>query len=393
MPVIEDAQQQSSDEFGVEHGSVAKLRSDRIVIKRPFTIVVAKMTSTYVDWAASLRSKVYHSNSKSLLLDDLGYNEQVAALRAYRLSPEQARDPTLALITGFELEVPGSRLVVLEGLGTGVLQDIVTELGWPEGAEIDQFQVLMNSSLGLAERYYGSMGVHLPRIVLQRPITELLKQQELYFQGHPLNKCLSGLCCVEQLLGLQRLADAMRFAYFPSVGSLSSIQLELAEPEEPVSLAVTERLLFSRAGLTFRSNSQHSGTQRFRRSTKAALDMTSPACRLQHSDDSPDHVQRNIEQVHARSERNKQEHPRPQLFRLSDVDAALVTSPYSAASHNSGALATQLLQSQLAAEHGSTTLFSYSETYQNSGAFSLVDEESRLKVRSVTKSINNDWFT
>lgn len=195
---------------------------------RPFTRFVALFKPLYAPWAEGIRTQVHQVNLRSLDLVALDPADRDMALNTYELSEAENDDEALDVITGIHLAFPDVHIVLLEGLHAGSLTQVVQAAGWPSDAPPSKFRTLFNSAVQVENRLYGGFGIGLPCMLLQSSLKQLLGRQEMYFQGHPLHGCLTGLTCLQQLTQTSRMADALRNGYFPPYESVCHIRRQLA---------------------------------------------------------------------------------------------------------------------------------------------------------------------
>ena len=83
-------------------------------------------------------------------------------LLSYTLSQEQGADPSLDIVTGFQVLLPQTRIIVIEGPAKGSAARIWNEISRPE---TDSFRSLFNSELCVGARLYAELGPALRTMV------------------------------------------------------------------------------------------------------------------------------------------------------------------------------------------------------------------------------------
>ncbi|KAG2498371.1 hypothetical protein HYH03_003630 [Edaphochlamys debaryana] len=125
---------------------------------------------------------------------------ELQALSTAQLTPEQAKDRELDLLTGWHLVDGRERIVVVEGLAEGAmeivkgiadwaLEDVKPEEGWRRRV------VLFNASPSLrtASRLYAPLGADLWIVKLRAPLPKLLGEPGSFATGRVRPDCVQGL--------------------------------------------------------------------------------------------------------------------------------------------------------------------------------------------------------
>eukprot|EP00891_Asterochloris_glomerata_P007094 jgi/Astpho2/7094/Aster-x1406 len=140
------------------------------------------------------------------------------ALSTYKLSDEQAADPELDVLTGFQLVDGQERMIVVEGLAdkamkvmaqlaTKLLQDKASraEAAQSVAERYGQRRVLLNQAARYKRRLFAAFGPSLWIIKLRASLTTIEGQASSFAAGKVRPECVEGL---KRVLGLRRVAWA-----------------------------------------------------------------------------------------------------------------------------------------------------------------------------------------
>ncbi|WIA12268.1 hypothetical protein OEZ85_012330 [Tetradesmus obliquus] len=156
------------------------------------------------------------------------------SLSTCQLDAQQAADPSLDLLTGFQLADGALRLVVLEGPaeGIGMAQAIAgiarwaleDQLDWQQEEQQERWlprKVIYNPSIRYPGRLYAGLGVDLWMLKLKGTLAAIGAQPGSYASGRVHPDCIAGLeCFLGQAgsAGLARLLDELRL--YPTAAQL-----------------------------------------------------------------------------------------------------------------------------------------------------------------------------
>jgi len=171
---------------------------------------------------------VRHKNAQTL-----GVDPRTAALETYTLSDQQFVDPHLDILTGFVVMDGSCRLVVIEGLRDGGVQDVVEQgVSRGERQNSPSFKLLQNPNVGFTERLYMEFGPSLKTIKIRpelSPLEELASKPELYsFSGKLPEDMVAAMDApklLSELKRAERLSSLRLGSAFPSTTSLTNFEI------------------------------------------------------------------------------------------------------------------------------------------------------------------------
>lgn len=124
-------------------------------------------------------------------------------LNTWKLTPEQAADKSLDIITGFQLIDGDVRMIFVEGLLKGCMQVVQraaefaqgnrpAELG-PSSEKMRARVVMWNPSLRYSSRLYGPLGVYLQQVKLRAPLLRIVSEPGTFATGKVRKECMEGI--------------------------------------------------------------------------------------------------------------------------------------------------------------------------------------------------------
>lgn len=98
-------------------------------------------------------------------------------------SREQLSSSQCDIITGFQVEDQHQHIVMLEGLKWGGVKQLWEELPRHSSQDEELRKVFYNSEFGFSQRLYGTLDVDIPRITLNQPLQEMVRDCRIYVRG------------------------------------------------------------------------------------------------------------------------------------------------------------------------------------------------------------------
>jgi len=162
--------------------------------------------------------------------ETLGVNAVGSELNIYILKEEQRNDPHLDLLTGFSLLDGKCRLMVVEGLRDGGLQQLLEAVPRNERGNSAGFKMLYNPEVGFSERIYTEFGkAVLRQIKIKLPLEQLATQSKLYsVQGIMSDDTLAAMEAPKMLMELKhkaRLHKLREGVSFPRAQHMENLEI------------------------------------------------------------------------------------------------------------------------------------------------------------------------
>ena len=180
---------------------------------RSFGRMVYMWKNGYHEFFDRLKTFVNNTNVEVLNLKQLDLADVEGALGTYDLTDEQQKNPTLDIITGFQLATPEFRIAVVEGLADGNLEALRNHVGHPTD---DGFRSLCDSSETFLTRLYGHLGPSLASVFVDQRFPELVTRSEIYVKGGRGWGCLEGFSQIQALFEAAQFHVAVRDKLLPS---------------------------------------------------------------------------------------------------------------------------------------------------------------------------------
>ena len=155
-----------------------------------------------------------HSQLLSQIQDTIVHlNARVFGMRdCSTVGSMKVDDQNSAAISGFIILAPPQELVVLEFLCDS---DIETEL-YPCMKNLSRLRVLCDETDIFKERVYGKFDCAVKKFKFPQPISEILKDPVIYFQGSHLADCFTVLNQLNQLLQVKTYQEIQRYSLWPN---------------------------------------------------------------------------------------------------------------------------------------------------------------------------------
>lgn len=143
------------------------------------------------------------------------HDSMMRSLATYELTEEQAKDPTLDVITGLHMTDGTHRLVLLEGLREGGLSQLVRKLGH-EVLSTKKVSVLGNLSIGFPDRVYWRLGVEFQTMKLNQPLERVAKSPGALLGHSVRQEVKSAIAKIWALMKVRTLSEAVQLDLIPS---------------------------------------------------------------------------------------------------------------------------------------------------------------------------------
>ncbi|XP_036363460.1 uncharacterized protein LOC115217500 isoform X3 [Octopus sinensis] len=203
-----------------------------------FSRVIFKIDEKCKEYVHNVLLTVAKLNAKQLGFDNLVEHVMVSVLSTYILSSQQLADRTLDIITGFHFVDQNLHLIVIEGLQTKALAQMIKIFNH---VEVEGFAMLYNTEFVCSERLYLSLNTNILKIKLSLSLSKILKQPLLYVRNVVPRPCFDCVIRLFNLIGCNRLMDAVYYKCFPDadmIRSLTSVFVSFT-PEDIKTEAIT----------------------------------------------------------------------------------------------------------------------------------------------------------
>ena len=172
----------------------------------------------------TLQSTLESLNRRSLQIEAEGRR----ALAARILSPQEEANPTLDIITGFEIIDTNVRMYVFEGLFTGLMREFTDMVPKTEHNQ-DMCKTLINTELKFDERLYVKFGPDFRRIRLREPLEQILLNPDVYIRSKVSEQLLNTLERLMDIRRSDRLKHIKEFNLCPSLEDLLLLERKYGE--------------------------------------------------------------------------------------------------------------------------------------------------------------------
>eukprot|EP00698_Gefionella_okellyi_P026347 TRINITY_DN99_c0_g1_i1.p1 TRINITY_DN99_c0_g1~~TRINITY_DN99_c0_g1_i1.p1 ORF type:complete len:919 (+),score=202.04 TRINITY_DN99_c0_g1_i1:40-2796(+) len=162
-----------------------------------------------------------------LNLNAKGLNLPPRNVTAHRFTPEQLADPTLDVITGFQLIENGKRMFVLEGQQEGALQALYKM--FPKDERTAELHSMYNIDVRFHERLYSEYDTDLKRLRMVKPFAEILAKESAYRRDEMSEECWEALRRLSQIEPCHLLKEIIDRRLLPSVAMLKAIEKKFGD--------------------------------------------------------------------------------------------------------------------------------------------------------------------
>lgn len=153
----------------------------------------------------------------------------LTTLTTYKLEPEQQQDSNFDLLTGFQLVDGQRRLVIIEGLAYGAMQEVASIAKQAaEAAAGSKTTILFNERLRYPTRLYGGLGADLWPLKLCKPLPTLLAVAGNMTGNRLRPECMEALKKLNKLVDQSWMREVDRMQLFPLYPMLNALDKRFA---------------------------------------------------------------------------------------------------------------------------------------------------------------------
>jgi hypothetical protein len=176
--------------------------------------VVFKFRYDNYELLRRLQNRVMVNNGKVLGFPTDNPSMLAKTLATVQLTDAQAKDPSLDLITGFELIDPGFRLMILEGLGAGAMKSLIAENPRQSVNNAD-LTILYHPDVTFAERLYTAFNAVVFKVKLSDSLKNIIYSPDIYLLPK-FASCAAAIMRVAEVSRAKRMIRLRDLKLFPS---------------------------------------------------------------------------------------------------------------------------------------------------------------------------------
>merc|ERR1719262_1448475 len=151
------------------------------------------------------------------------------ALATRQLTDAEKKDHTLDILTGFIVMDRTSRIILIEGLRSGALKDVVEAVGRPQKNH-KKWKMLYHPDVGFSERRYIDFDLCLKQIKLRQHSLEVLMQRpDLYDRSRTEEDVAITLECLMEMKRAERMHTLKLNCSFPTAKNLLTIETQYGD--------------------------------------------------------------------------------------------------------------------------------------------------------------------
>ncbi|GBG33731.1 Hypothetical Protein FCC1311_099542 [Hondaea fermentalgiana] len=191
--------------------------------KAPFERVVFLFEYKCGAYMQELRAVLQDVNARAL--------PEAVSLRSHQLSDEErarADDGSLDILTGFQVVDDHFRVVVIEGLAAGAIEELTRRMP-RRAANTEQLRILRNARIRFHQRLYTCFDVDLKIIRLRDPLCYIMQAAEIYDSFKVDLECHNALCRLSEMRSTLRAKTLFRSSLFPTPAMLTKLESKYGE--------------------------------------------------------------------------------------------------------------------------------------------------------------------
>lgn len=153
------------------------------------------------------------------------------SLRSHQLSEKEsalADSGELDILTGFQVVDDQFRVVVIEGLANGGVEELVTRIP-RRAANTEQLRILRNTEVRFSKRLYTCFDVDLKIIRLRDSLCYITQAAEIYDSFKVDEDCHNALCRLSEIRSMHRTRILFRASLFPTPEMLTKLESKYGE--------------------------------------------------------------------------------------------------------------------------------------------------------------------
>merc|ERR1719262_1918426 len=151
------------------------------------------------------------------------------ALATRQLTDAEKKDHTLDILTGFIVMDRTSRIILIQGLRSGALKDVVEAVGRPQKNH-KKWKMLYHPEVGFSERRYVHFDLCLKQIKLRQHSLEVLMQRpDLYDRSRTEEDVAVTLECLMEMKRAERMHVLKLNSSFPTARNLLIIETQYGD--------------------------------------------------------------------------------------------------------------------------------------------------------------------